>query len=429
MEEQTIICPECGKPIPISQALEEQVSHRLKKQFEEEQTKREGEYKQKLASIEIQQKQIQEQKEQMEQVLQKKLAEEKAKIFNDAKLQAQKQVTTELLDLKNQNAEFEKKLQETQKNELELRKKARELEEQKKNLDLELQRKLDEQTKLIEEQVKRQAVEENRMKLIEKDKQMEILKKTIEDLKRQSEQGSMQIQGEAQEADLKQLLKMMCVLDAIEDVPTGIRGADLVQIVHTSLGKPCGVILWESKNTKAWSNDWIKKLKQDQASAKADICVLVSRVLPDGVENFEIREGVWIVHYSFVTPVVNTLRFHLMELNKLKKSMVGQEEKMEYLYQYLSGPEFKNRMENIVMAFSSMKTDLESEKRSMQRIWSKREKEIERVIMNTSAMYGDLQGIIGASLPAINSLELESGQETDREEGSVEAETTDNTLF
>lgn len=389
MQDQTIICPDCGKQIPLTQALTEQITHQL-------QHKLESEFTQKLTA----------QTQKIEAELKSKLDTEKQKLWTVAQTKAKEKIDTELKDLQEQFAEKSKKLEEAQQHELELRKKARQLDEDKRAFELEMQRKLDEERqKLVAEARKAEADEQHR-KMLEKDKQIEIMQKTIEELRQQSQQGSMQIQGEVQEDELKQLLTSAFYTDQVSDVPTGIKGADLIQVVTNQTGQKAGVILWESKNTKTWSNEWLLKLKQDQGAAQADVCVLVSRVLPDDIKGFGVKNGVWVLEYQFVLPLVTTLRIHLLEIAKVKNSLVGRDQKMEYLYEYLSGTQFKNRVESIVMAFSSLKNDLDAERRAMERIWRKRGQEIERVIENTAGLYGDLQGIIGHSLPTIQSLEL-----------------------
>lgn len=391
--DQTITCPDCGTQIPLTKALSEQVEHRLKHQLEKQKQEFEKELKTKLDT------QLTKEKKRLWQVAQEKAAEKQNK---------------ELKDLQEQLKENSKKLEESEKNELELRKKARELEEKEKKIELEMARKLDEERKKIIESTKKEEAEQQRLKLQEKDKQLEIMRKQIDDLKRKAEQGSMQIQGEVQEDDLKELLATTFMKDEVTDVPQGVNGADLIQRINANIGTPLGTILWESKNTKAFSDKWISKLKQDQGIVKAEVAILVSRVLPDDIQGFGLKNGVWVVGYSHVIPLASALRLHISEVSKVKQSLVGRDEKMEVLYTYLSGAQFKNRIENIVMAFMNMKKDLETEKRSFQRLWNKREKELEKVVMSTSSLYGDLQGIIGGSLPTIQQLEL-PGADDDEE--------------
>lgn len=358
---------------------------------------------------------LKKEKEEASQLAQKqaeeKFQKEKVEMWEKAQKIAQEQSDTRLKDLENQNKENQKKLHDAQQKELEFLKKERDLEEKTQNMELEMQKKIREEREKISIEIKKDAEESHRLKLLEKDKQLEQMKKSVDELKRRAEQGSMQIQGDVQEDDLRDMLRVEFPTDAIADVPTGIRGADIIQTVHNTFGQKSGVILWESKNTKAWTEGWIAKLKDDQANLGADISILVSQTLPEGVEQYEFRNGVWVVGYPFVQSLVRLLRFHLLEVGTVKTSLQGKDEKMNMLYEYLSSPQFKNRIENIVDAFSSMKSDLDAEKRAFQKHWNKREKQLERVMMNTSGFYGDLQGISGNAISKVDALELESGEE------------------
>lgn len=219
----------------------------------------------------------------------------------------------------------------------------------------------------------------------------------------------MQTQGEVLELDLESLLKSQFPVDEIEPVPKGIKGADIVQRVHDRGGRFCGTIIWESKHTKAWNDGWLSKLKDDQREVKAEIAVLVTETMPKGIERFSQVGGVWVTSYVLSIALASVLRTSLIDLAQLKSSLVGKSEKMEVLYNYLSGSEFRQRIEAIVESFQSMKEDLEQEKRATVKMWAKREKQIERVVTNTAGMYGDMEGIIGTSLPHIRSLELTEG--------------------
>jgi hypothetical protein len=213
------------------------------------------------------------------------------------------------------------------------------------------------------------------------------------------------------ELDLESLLRVQFPIDEIQPVPKGIKGADIAQKVHNRSGHYCGTILWELKHTKAWNDGWLSKLKDDQREVKAEIAVLVTETLPKGIESFGHIEGVWVTSSVLSIALASVLRTSLIELAQHKLSSIGKSEKMEVLYNYLSGPEFRQRIEAIVESFKSMKEDLDQEKRAMTKMWAKREKQIERIVNNTVGMYGDMQGIIGASLPQIKSLELTDGPE------------------
>lgn len=426
MPDQAIHCPNCNAEIALTETLALQIKDQLRGEFEVRE-------KQQAEKMFAQEKMLQAEREKIEKDriniqknVEEKIKAEKEKMWAIAQEKAQEKLGLELKDLKQQKEERDIQLKEAQKNELELRAKTRELEEKTKNAELEIQRKLDEERTKLEARFKveqsqqvderlRLIQEEFRKKELEKDKQMDMLKKALDDAQRKSEQASMQIQGEIQEADLKQLLALAFPVDQINDVPTGVNGADLVHTVHTHLGQKGGVIVWESKNTKLWSDEWIKKLKSDQALVQADVCVLVTKALPEGIKQFGCIDGVWVIEYGHVIPVTTMLRSHLLQLHQTKNSLVGREEKKDYLYEYISSPQFRNRLENIIMGFTSLKQELESEKRAMQRIWNRREKEIERVIMSTTGVYGDVQGIIGASMPTVSVLEL-GGEEDEEEE-------------
>lgn len=407
MTDTTLIpCPNCGTEIPLTDALTGKIKQQMRSEME-------AQIKEKEAKIAEREKQLQESQKNMDEEVKKKVESEKKDLWERAQKAAKEASGKEMKDLLAQNEERKKKLEEAEKNELELRKKTRELEEKDKNRQLEMERKMDEERKKMEAKMREQMGEESRKKMAEKDQQMEQLKKTIDDLKRKSEQGSMQLQGDSQEEALKNLLQMTFPIDRVKDVPTGIKGADLLQTVKSEFGQECGVVLWESKITKQWSDGWIAKLKDDQVEAKADIAILITATLPKDVENFTQINGVWVVNFQSILPIISAIRFHLIELERTQKALEGQDEKMKFLYQYLSGTQFKNRIENIVSAFTEMKVNLDQEKRAMNKLWARREKEIERVVLNTSGMYGDLQGIVGASLQTIPSLELLPG-DTDR---------------
>lgn len=418
MSQTPFLCPNCGTPIAdaMSSQLRTQIQQELKTQYEKdaEQLAKEK------AQLKTLQQNLAEQQKEVEQKIAAEVAKEKGKLWEKAKQEAQARISEEsgkkLAELEAENKRKTELLHKAEEQELQLRKQAREIEERAQRLELEVQRKLDAERKVIADKAKQDVYEENRLKMLEKEKQLEMMRQQIEDLKRKSEQGSMQIQGEVQEEDLKALLQRMFPTDVIEDVEKGIRGADLVQKVRNQFGEIVGVILWESKNTKAWSEGWVQKLKDDQGRIKVDLCVLVSQALPDGMKQFGSVDGIWVTCPASVVELTRALRFQLTQLFQLRRSLVGREEKMEVLYSYLSGAQFRQRVENIVTAFTNLRVDLDKEKRAFERMWRKREQELERVMSNTSGMYGDLQGIIGAALPTVSSLELGDGLEESEDE-------------
>jgi hypothetical protein len=295
-------------------------------------------------------------------------------------------------------------LEASQQQELELRKQKRSIEEREKALELELTRKLDEERLKIEEAITRRLDEQHRLRDAEKDKKLQDAIKANDELRRKLEQGSQQTQGEVMELQLQQLLSNAFPEDQIEPVPKGVNGADLIQRISSRTGNPCGTIMWETKRTKSWSDSWLQKLKDDQRVLKAEIAILVSDALPRDCENFKHVSGVWITNSQCALSLAFALRLQLIEVEMTKLAAVGKNEKMEILYRYLSGSEFRQRVEAIVEAFVEMQDELQEERRIAERRWAKREKQIQRVIANTSGMYGDLQGLIGTSLQAIPAL-------------------------
>jgi len=250
--------------------------------------------------------------------------------------------------------------------------------------------------------------EKNRLILAEKDKQLKDMRNQIDVLKRKAEVSSQQLKGEVLELELEDLLKNAFPFDEIKPITKGMKGADVIQVVKTQYGKICGKILWETKRTKSWSDSWIQKLKDDQRSEKADIAVIVSEVLPKGLSIFREIKGVWVSEISSSISLGVALRVVLIRVAREREFHKGKKEKMELIYSYLTGPEFRNRVEAIIEGFVAMKTELEGEKRAMEKIWSRRAKQIEKVIYNLSGMHGDLEGIAGKALPVIKVLELPS---------------------
>jgi len=425
MPENKISCPSCQFEFEPTDALTKQIKSHLEVEFSIKSKESATKIQEMQKILEIQTQKLILEKQQNDEIILAKNKEFEAKtkaemnqkwlemetsLKQKVEVESRSKIEVELKDLQAQRAEDKKKIADAVANELELRRQTRELLEMQKNAELEMARKLDFERKTIFEKAKIELDETMRLKLAEKDKQMEQLKNSLQDAQRKAQQGSMQIQGDVQENELKQILSQNFPHDQVLDVATGIKGADLIHDIFSVTGQNLGKIIWESKRTKTWSEDWIKKLKDDQATAQADVAVLATQVMPESLKTYGYYKGVWVVHYDLahILALTGTIRHYLGEIYGVKNSVVGRDEKMAYLYNYLSGSQFKNKMENIVSAFTGMKEDLETEKRAMMRIWAKRDKEITRVIESTSGLYGDLQGIIGASLQTIPSLELPS---------------------
>lgn len=303
-----------------------------------------------------------------------------------------------------------KQVQTFRENEFALRKQRQQLEEQQANLKLELERQLDEARKVLTEQISNREAERFSYIEAEYKKKIDDAQKANEDLRRKLDQGSQQLQGEVLELELENMLASVFFHDLIEEVKKGQRGADVLQTVRTAAGQTCGKIIWEAKRAENWSDKWLQKLKDDQQSVGADIAVLVTTVMPRGVTDSFCRVGdVWVVNPQVMRPVAETLRVILLEGQRLKLVNTGRNEKMEQLYNYLSSAQFAQRMRTMLDGLEAMRSDLESEKRAMQKIWAKRQMQIERVTGSMTNVVGELQGIAQDQLPQLESmLELDA---------------------
>ena len=409
--EQIIQCPKCGESISIDDVLTRQIEEKIKKDFDATQKIREQEFEQKSEELKKQAAKIAESKNNIESVVAEKVAGQlsaaKLKLFKEARAEAEKEQDAKTALLEEQLKNKDEKLTQATKNEVELRKDKIKLEEDKQAFELEKMRQMEEAKRAIVEEATKKAAEEQQYVIAQLKKQLTDATKAKDDLARKLEQGSQQTQGEVLELALEELLKAEFPHDEIVPVPKGVSGADIIQKVKDRSGRECGQIVWESKKTKAWSEGWIQKLKDDQRAIKADVAVIVSVVLPEDVKGFVFRDGVWICDIKLAVALATALRINLESLTREKAMSVGKNEKMEVLYSYLTGVEFKQRVEAIVEAFTSMDEGLRKERMAYEKIWSEREKQIKKVITNTVGMYGDLSGLV--TLPQIKTLELGDG--------------------
>ncbi len=417
MTEPTITCPNCTTEIRLTESLAAPLIEATRKQFEQQLSQKDKDIAAREKITRDKEKTLVEAKlkldDQVAEQVQAQLKQASIRITSEAKKKASQEVaneleqkTGEIADLQTIVKSHEEKLAEAQKMQAGAMKKQRELDDAKRELELTVEKRVQDGLNVIREQAKKEAETEQRLKLMEKEQTITAMQKQIEDLKRRAEQGSQQLQGEVQEVELENLLRSKFPFDVIEPVPKGEFGGDVLHRVRSSSSQICGTILWEFKRTKNWNDSWLVKLRSDQRSAKAEVAVIVSHALPKGIEAFDMIGGVWVAHPSMVVPITMVLRQFMLELALARKANAGQQTKTEMIYQYLTGPRFRLRVEAIVEAFSTMKEDLDKERKAIMKLWSKREQQIERVMVSTVSMYGDLQGIAGKSLLEIESLEL-----------------------
>ncbi len=415
MTDPTITCPNCKTEIKLTESLAAPLLETTRKDYERRLALKEAEAAKREADIREREAALVKAKDALDEQVAEKLkqqraaiaAEEaqKAKLALAGDLEQKSRELTELHDLLKQRDE---KLVEAQKVQADLLRKQRDLDDAKRELDLTIEKRVQEGLAATRDQARKEAEESLKFKVMEKEQTITSMQKQIEELKRKAEQGSQQLQGEVQELALEALLTAKFPMDQIQPVPKGEYGGDVLQRVAGPFGPPCGTILWESKRTKNWSDGWLVKLREDQRQAKAELAVMVSQALPKEVESFDLVEGVWVVHPKVALPVAMVLRQSLMEVASARQATEGQQTKMEMVYEYLMGPRFRQRVQAIVEAFSTMQEDLEKERKAIMKQWAKREEQIGRVMQATVGMYGDLQGIAGKTLQEIEGLEFQS---------------------
>ncbi|MBI1321123.1 MAG: DUF2130 domain-containing protein [Candidatus Hydrogenedens sp.] len=454
MSEPTITCPNCKTEFPLTASLAAPLLEATRREFEERSSKdreriaaeeaakakatldeelqgrasqiaelqeslrqrneKVAELQKAQAELAKQRQELEDAKNELDTTVADKVRAEREKIASEAERKARLALqddmpacATVLADL-NQVVESQRtKLQEAQVAQAELLKKQRELEDAKAEMELSIQKGIQEGLDASRAAARKEAEEALGLKLAESQHTIGQMQKQIEDLKRRAEQGSQQLQGEVLELELEARLTAQFPMDTIVPVPKGEYGGDTIQTVCGPLGQPCGTILWESKRTKAWSESWLQKLKDDQRAAKAEVAVIVTQALPKDVSTFDFKDGIWVTNWSCALPVAICLRQSLIELALARQSREGQETKMEAVYEYLTGPHFRQRVQAIVEAFTTMQEDLAKERKAIQAQWAKREKQLERVLGATAGMYGDLYGIAGQSIKAIDGLEFE----------------------
>lgn len=419
MTEPTIFCPSCNTEIKLTESLAAPLIEATRRSFEQQLTQKDNDIEMREQSIRKKEKQLIDEKIKLNELVADQVSEQlkkdRIRITTEESKKAKQNVaidleqkTQELVDLQELLNSREKKLAEAQKAQAELIKQKRALDDAKRELELTVERRVQRGLVATYEQAKREAIEEQKLKVMEKEQTIAAMQKQIEDLKRRAEQGSQQLQGEVQELEIENLLRIKFPLDGIEPVPKGEYGGDILHRVIGISGQIGGSILWEMKRTKNWSDTWLSKLREDQRMAKAEVAVIVTHALPKGVDSFEMVEGIWVTNLRTFLPVAVILRQSLLDLAVARQVSDGQQTKTEMVYQYLTSSRFRHRVEAIVEAFSTMQEDLDKERKVIMKQWAKREEQIMRVMGATVGMYGDLQGIAGKSLQEIEGLEMQT---------------------
>ena len=455
MAEPTIVCPKCSTEIKLTESLAAPLVEAVKKEYKEKLAAKETALADRDAALKKREATLSTAQDEFDRQIADRLSQERIKIAAEEAKKAKLALAPDLdrkakevADLQEILKQRDQKLDEVQqaqvgiarkereledvrramaltidqgiqeglgplreeanKAQAEARRKQRELDEARQGLDLTVEKRIQEGLASAKDLARKEAEEGLKLKVMEKEQTITSMQKQIEELKRRAEQGSQQLQGEVQELDLEALLKAKFPRDTIEPVPKGEHGGDILQEVISPLGQPCGTILWESKRTQNWSDKWLAKLRDDQRAAKADVAVMVSQALPKEVITFDLVDHVWVSQPKAALPVAVALRHMLIETAQARQASEGQQSKQEMIYQYFTGSRFRQRVQAIAEAFSSMKEDLDKEKKVFTKQWAKREEQIDRVMQATVGMYGDLQGIAGKTVQEIEGLDFKA---------------------
>jgi len=453
--ENNIKCPNCGHQFPVEDAFFNQAEEQIRKEYEKKAAQQAAIYHKQKELLDKEKEEFEKKKEKENELFKERLEsklneerlrlrkstdeemEQKMRLLNEEKErlkkstqdeyeQKLKQFEEEKIRLKKSAGdEFESKIrqleEENEKRKAEnrtlkekelviLQKEAQLIERQEEML-LEMEKKMLEKRDEIATEIRKKEQEKNDLRIREFEKKLDDQKKLIEEMQRKAEQGSMQMQGEVQELALEDLLRAEFPFDLIDEVGKGVKGADIIQTVVNPLQQVCGKIIYESKRTKTFSEQWIEKLKDDQREQGAVLAVIVTEVLPKDMARFGRRDGVWVCTYHDVKNLLHVLREMILREHSIRSSQENKGDKMELLYHYLVSDDFRLRVETIVEGFSTLKVEMDREKRAMQKIWKEREKQIEKVITNTIDMYGSIRGIAGNAIAPVKALELGSGED------------------
>jgi hypothetical protein len=428
----SINCPHCGKPVNVNDALYQQLESEIKKKYYERLAIDRKKHETEMEALNRSREQLESEKkrfsDQIEEGVKTRLTAEKAILEKQLRHRIEEEETEKFRLLQEELNEKSAKLKEFNQAKAEIERLKREKEEIRDSILAENEKVMS--LKLNEEREKIKKAESDRFEFtrLEYEKRLDDQMKLVEEMRRKSEQGSMQLQGEVQEMAIEEWLKESFPLDTISEIKKGAIGGDCVQIVNTYTRRNCGRIYYESKRTKTFSNEWIEKFKSDMRAKGIDIGILVTRAMPKDMERMGLRDGVWICSFDEFKGLSAIMRETVIKMGELTISQENKGDKMVMLYDYLVSPEFKAQFSAIIEGFSNMKTGLESERRAMEKIWKAREKQIEKVILNTAHMYGSIKGIAGDAIETVKALELGEAPiylevpEDDLEPGSGTAE-------
>lgn len=401
-----ITCPECNHEFDVENALSQDIELRIKKEYGEKMQTLKSDFSEKEKALVIEKERLE--KLEADQKLEiEKLAKQKSEEQLIAYKQKWQEENKSSFDKMSETVKSQKEeLLNARKEKLAFQEKIDSLKEREEELELEVKEKIRLEKDKIKEEVQKAEQQKHYLELKQRDELVNGLKEQLDTMKRKAEQGSMQSQGEILELEIERLLATAFPLDDIVEVKKGANGADCMQIVKNHSGKPAGIIAYESKRTKTFSDLWIEKLKGDMRLHKADEGIIVTEVLPKDMTHFGKKDGIWICRFEEVEALTQAIRYALLKVNDIKVSNEGKGEKMHILYNFLTSNEFKQQMEAIVNGYAAMRNQIETEKRAMKRQWKEREKQLDIIIDGATDMYGSIKGIAGNAIQPIHALEF-----------------------
>ncbi|MBP7612507.1 MAG: DUF2130 domain-containing protein [Paludibacter sp.] len=409
-----IKCPNCGTSIDVQDILAHQLEDEIKQKYQTQLAEEKKKYDSEVDNLNKAKEQFEQKKKQENELfqerLEKQLKEDRKGIEEKLKVKFQEEQLEQFNALQKELNEKSEQVKELNRTKAEIEKLKREKSELKEVAEAEAQKNLNETLIAEKERIRKQEEDKNELRFKELNKQLEDQKRLTEEMKRKQEQGSMQLQGEVQELAIEEWLAAQFPLDSIEEIKKGARGGDCLQVVNTRTVQNCGTIYYESKRTKDFQPSWIEKFKADIREKGANIGVLVTEVMPSEMSRMGLKDGIWICNYEEFKGLCSVLRESIIQISMAISSQDNKGDKMHMLYDYLTGNTFRLQVEAIVEGFTQMKVDLESEKRAMQSIWKKREKQIEKVTINTIDMHSSIKGIAGNAIQSVKLLELSEAE-------------------
>lgn len=415
MQDENIQCPKCGEKINVQSLVYRQIKAKIlqenleiKQKFEAQMEQKQNAYEQALKELNAQKASIE---ERIISATKESLKQERAKLQETMRQEVTQEYSAAIENLQKELNIKSEQVKELNASKVEIDRLRREKDEIESRIKAQEQERLSKEMTLFKEKFQKEVEDKNAMRFREKEQQLESLKIQIEEMKRKAELTSQQLQGEVQELAIEEYLKVQFALDEIVEIKKGASGADCLQIVHTREIPNCGKIYYESKRTKAFSKEWIEKLKNDMRQKGVEVGVIVTETMPVGMDRMGLLDGVWVCNFEEFKALCAVLREGVISVQRARKSQENKHDKMHLLYHYLTSAEFKMQIEAIVEGFTQMQSDLDAEKRAMQRLWKQREKQLQKVLANSIDLYGAIQGIAGSAIGNIKQLELPFNEE------------------